>query len=337
MNYESYKQFFDGGFFPVDSTHNLVNLENTGEFSVKAILGSGADTKVVNHYLPSVQGLTNMLNNYTGGTKMESLQTHSNYFIPEIYDANSVAGCQKAIINYFEQRNKPIIINVNVAANTKIVFKPTYEDSDLYIDWGNGVKNYYHLKATYSVSHTYETAGTYKIKLWTNNEGVEVQGNTIQSIKVPYHCNILTSTTAYYGVTKVDEQIARAKLNVNSGATPYEGTEAIAFGDVDNAVNFNTGIADFCDLGDFVSTLTLIEIVAKNLYWDWKDLSFVNQLTIDVYPDDITAKTAIDYFAKQTYTAGKPILKILKGSGQEAIYQYAQTKKDKFSSISKEE
>lgn len=139
MKYESYKKFFSGGFFPVDSTHKLVNLENTGEFSVKATLGSGSDTKVVNHYLPSVQGLT------------------------------------------------------------------------------------------------------------------------------------------------------------------------------------------------------MVEIVAKNLYFDWKDLSFTHQLTIDVYPNDITAKTAIDYFARQTYTAGKPILKILKGSGQEAIYQYALTKSDKFSSISKEE
>lgn len=337
MKYESYKQFFNGGFFPVDSDHKLVNLENTGEFSVKATLGSGSNTKVVNHYLPSVQGLTNMLNNYTGGSRLESLTSHSNHFIPAIYDANSVAGVQKAIINYYEQRNKPYIITVSVAANTKIVFKPTYEDSDLYIDWGNGVKNYYHLKATYSVSHTYETAGTYKIKLWTKNEGVEVQGNTIKSIKVPFHTNILTTTTAYYGVTKVEEDIARATLNVNSGASPYEDTECVAFGDVDNAVKFNTGIADFCDLGDFVNSLTLIEIVAKNLYFDWKDLSFVNQLTIDVYPDEITAKTAIDYFAKQTYSAGKPILKILKGSGQESIYEYALTKADKFSSISKEE
>ena len=67
MKYESYKKFFSGGFFPVDSNHKLVNLEDTGEFTVKATLGSGADTKTVTHYLPSVIGLTNMLNGYTKG------------------------------------------------------------------------------------------------------------------------------------------------------------------------------------------------------------------------------------------------------------------------------
>ena len=114
MKYENYKKFFNGGFFPIDSDHKLVNLENTGEFTVKATLGSVSDTKIVNHYLPSVHGLTNMLNNYTGGSKLECLQSHSNFFIPEIYDMYSVAGVQKAIINYFEQKEKPIIINVSV-------------------------------------------------------------------------------------------------------------------------------------------------------------------------------------------------------------------------------
>lgn len=73
MNYESYKQFFDGGFFPIDSNHKLVNLESTGEFEVKATLGSGSDTKVVNHWCNSVNGLTNLLHNYTGGTTFESI------------------------------------------------------------------------------------------------------------------------------------------------------------------------------------------------------------------------------------------------------------------------
>jgi len=337
MNYELYKKFFDGSFFPVNDPDQLVNLESTGEFSVRSITGSGVNVKRVEHYLPSTIGLTNMLNGFTGGTRYEALSSHSNFFIPEIYNCTSYSGVQKAIINYFGQREKPYIINVTVADNAKIVFKPTYEDSSLCIDWGNGEKNYYQLKATYSVSHTFEKGGTYTLKLWTDNEGVEVQGNTINSIKVPFHTNIFTSSTAYFGVTKVVEDIARATLNVNSGATPYEGTASIAFGDIDKIpVHFNTGIADFTNLSKYTDSLELIEIVAKDLYFDWGDLSFTHQLTIDVYPDDLTAKTTIDYFARQTYTAGLPNLMIYKGNGQEEIYQYALTKTDKFASITKE-
>lgn len=43
MKYESYKKFFSGGFFPVDSLHKLVNLEDTGKFTVKATLDSGQE------------------------------------------------------------------------------------------------------------------------------------------------------------------------------------------------------------------------------------------------------------------------------------------------------
>lgn len=41
MKYESCKKFFNEGFFPIDRGHKLVNLKNTGEFTVKATLGSG--------------------------------------------------------------------------------------------------------------------------------------------------------------------------------------------------------------------------------------------------------------------------------------------------------
>lgn len=39
MKYENYKRFFKGGFYPVDSVHSLVNIEDTGEFSVRTIVG----------------------------------------------------------------------------------------------------------------------------------------------------------------------------------------------------------------------------------------------------------------------------------------------------------
>ena len=60
-------------------------------------------------------------------------------------------------------------------------------------------------------------------------------------------------------------------------------------------------------------------------------------MNIFLYPDEITGKTAIDYFSRQNFSFSKPKLTILKGSGQESIYQYALTKSDGFSSISKEE
>lgn len=353
MNYELYKKFFDGSFFPVNDPDQLVNLESTGEFSVRSITGSGVNVKRVEHYLPSTIGLTNMLNSFTGGSRFEALTSHSNFFIPEIYNCTSYSGVQKAIINYFAQREKPYVVDAHIADRGTVFLKATYEDTTYRIDWGDGKIQSGVIKVGESISKTYlatgGTSGDNTIRIWSNNQAVELStnGGHFKAIKSPFHINMfvgsnsLNTPSAYFGVTIVEETddypIWKVMLNINSGASPYDGTTAIAFGDIDKIpVHFNTGIADFTNLSKYTDSLELIEIVAKDLYFDWGDLSFTHQLTIDVYPDDLTAKTTIDYFARQTYTAGLPNLMIYKGNGQEEIYQYALTKTDKFASITKE-
>lgn len=336
MNYRLYKKFFSGSFFPVTDPNHLVNLESTGEFSVRSITGSGANTKRANHYLPSTIGLTNMLNGFTGGSRFEALSSHSNFFIPEIYDCTSYTGVQKAIVNYFMQREKPCIITVQVEANAKVTFKSTYEDSNLYIDWGTGTFDHYNLKATYSTSHTYTEGGTYQLRLKTMNEAIEVtvtSGN-ILSITAPFFTNILTSATSYFAVNKVEGPIARATINVNSSVSPYDGVEELQFGVDGKNINIQSGIADWCALDKYIG-VTTITLNCSNLYFDWADLSFTNPLSINVFPNEMTIKTAADYFSRQTYTT-KPTLTILKGIGQDKWYQYCvDNYSDKFASIVK--
>lgn len=354
MKYESYKQFFNGGFFPVDSDHKLVNLENTGEFSVKATLGSGSNTKVVNHYLPSVQGLTNMLNNYTGGSRLESLTSHSNHFIPAIYDANSVAGVQKAIINYYEQRNKPYIIGISISDVTGEYYytvKATYEDCDVKVDWGDGTIKSAHLKVNDEMSHSYTTDITTKIKIWTNGEGVRLNSEDnygLFKVSSPVNTNIVAycgaDVYAHFGTTHFNDdegtELSTIYFNVNSGYVPdivEGGNVFVYFGDDDKITKFNSGIADFMDLSKYVNVGQFF-IYASNLYFDWANLTFTTTvLDILIMPDELTIKTVAEYFSKQT-VANKVAINVLKGIGQDTWYQYlVDNYNGVFASISKEE
>ena len=340
MKYESYKKFFSGGFFPVDSLHKLVNLEDTGEFTVKATLGSGADTKVVNHCLPSVQGLTNMLNNYTGGSRFEALTTHSNFFIPEIYDCSSYTGVQKAVINYFEQRQKPIILKAT-ADVTDLSFTFKADHTDCVIDYGDGTVSTFSEDKDYAFDYTYGEEGEHIIKIWSDDGGIEVYnsdwGYITESSAVHrnYYMQVDGVGYAYFGVKKVDRNGWWVTVDANNKIAPYDNTTTLQFGD--GFTNFNKGIADLCNLNDYAATVTTFNLYCRNLYFDLPNIQFTKPLSINIQPDEITVKTASDYFARQTYTV-KPVLTILKGIGQETWYQYCvDNYSDKFSSITKEE
>lgn len=341
MKYESYKKFFSGGFFPVDSLHKLVNLEDTGEFTVKATLGSGADTKVVNHCLPSVQGLTNMLNNYTGGSRYEALTSHSHHFIPEMYDMTSVAGVQKTIVNYFEQRKKPIIIKLDKdVVDISVKFNAVHTDA--VIDFGDGTVRKYSQNKDYEFDYSYTEVKPHTVKIWSDNGGIQIytsDNGYITSVESSIYRNYFTQIDgvgyAYFGVKKINNPAWWLNTDVNNTETHFDNTTTLQFGD--GFTNFNTGIADWCNLNDYAATVTTFNLYCRNLYFDWSNIQFTKPLSINIQPDELTVKTASDYFARQTYTT-KPVLTILKGIGQETWYQYCvDNYSDKFSSISKEE
>lgn len=345
MNYEYYKKFFNGSFFPVTDPNHLVNLESTGEFSVKSITGSGENAKTLNHYLPSTIGLTNMLNGFTGGSRFDALSSHSNYFIPEIFDCDSYSGVQKAIINYFKQKTEnPIIIKTVGLVGTPIAaINAGYETVDYVVDWGDGTEERGHLEVNKTLSHQYESLYPRTIKIYTQNEGFRVSVQTPKmTITSPVFTNYTVNAKGGYFATKtvtLTNNMSPVTINANSGmviTTP----KTLQFGSERNIVNINSGIADFTNLSSYADTLTDVNLYCKNLYFDWADLTFKNQVSIYCYPDELTIKTTAGYFARQDWTTAKkkPIFTVLKGGAQDKWYNYlVENYSDKFASITKKE
>lgn len=344
MNYEYYKKFFNGSFFPVTDPNHLVNMESTGEFSVKSITGSGENAKTVNHYLPSTIGLTNMLNGFTGGSRFEALSSHSNYFIPEIFDCDSYSGVQKAIVNYFKQKTEnPIIIKTdNLIGTPAAAIKAGYETVDYVIDWGDGTEESGHLEVNQTLSHQYKNLYKKTIKIYTQNEGFIVSVSTPRfTIISPVFTNYTANVNGGYFATKTVmlKNVQTVTINANSG-TVITTPNTLQFGSEGNAVNINSGIADFTNLSSYADTLTDVNLYCRNLYFDWSDLTFKKQVTIKCYPDELTIKTTADYFARQDWTTAtkKPIFTVLKGGAQDKWYNYlVENYSDKFASITKEE
>lgn len=344
MNYEYYKKFFNGNFFPVTDPNHLVNLESTGEFSVKSITGSGVNAKTVNHYLPSTIGLTNMLNGFTGGSRFDALSSHSNYFIPEMFDCTSYSGVQKAIINYFKQKTEnPIIIKTaGLVGTPAAAINAGYETVDYVVDWGDGTEERGHLEVNQTLSHQYESLYPRTIKIYTQNEGFRVSVQTPKmTITSPVFTNYTVNAKGGYFATKtvtLTNNMSPVTINANSGmviTTP----KTLQFGSEGNIVNINSGIADFTNLSSYADTLTDVNLYCRNLYFDWADLTFKNQVHISCYPDELTIKTSASYFARQDWTTAKkkPIFTVLKGGAQDKWYNYlVENYSDKFASIVKE-
>lgn len=187
MNYENYKQFFDGGFFPIDSNHKLVNLANTREFEVTATTGSGADTKTTKHWCNSEAGLTNIVRNYTGGSKFEALtQSQGHTFIPELADCTSYTGAQKAIVNHFEQVKKPLIIDLDYTdADGKSIALTFETDTNRVIEWGDGET---YRGVDKAVNHQYAKKGIYRVKIYNWIDGqIKVQKTSTAYFKSPVY------------------------------------------------------------------------------------------------------------------------------------------------------
>lgn len=359
MNYEYYKKLFNGSFFPVTDPNHLVNLESTGEFSVKSITGSGVNAKTVNHYLPSTIGLTNMLNGFTGGSRFDALSSHSNYFIPEIFDCTSYSGVQKAIINYFKQKTEnPYVIRLynEMTEEDALTIEATYETVDYVVDWGDGGPiERGHLQAGQTISHTYtfnqelEDFDYKYLKLLSSNEAIKLSFNgegKINQIDSPTYVNnfiyqqLNCANKGMYGY-----EGSQAILNVNSGFKYDSDVYTIDFGDFAwrrrgrQPVNINGGLTDFLNLNNYKNTLMKLDLYCRNLSFDWADLTFKNQVRINCYPDELTIKTTADYFARQDWTTAtkKPIFTVLKGGAQDKWYNYlVENYSDKFDSIIKE-
>lgn len=337
MTYENYKQFFDGGFFPIDSDHKLVNLENSGEFEVTATTGSGADTKVTKHYLPSKVGLTNMLRNYTGGSKFEAL-THSqgHTFIPELADCTSYTGAQKAIVNHFEQVKKPLIIDLNYSdADGKSIALTFETNTNRTIEWGDGEV---YRGIDKAVNHQYAKKGNYRVQIYNWIDGqIKVQQTSELKISSPIYTTVVFDVNEMYvGYKSPNESYGSPSIEINTNnAKDQSEVSYLQFGFLNDIVNFNTGLAEWINLEEMKDTLGQVSIFAKNLYWDWKPLEFANTFEIAVYPDEITAKTAIEYFATKATTASGDKFSILiaDAPGAQSIYNWAQQYADKFGSI----
>lgn len=333
MKYENYKRFFKGGFYPVDSVHSLVNIEDTGEFSVRTIVGPNQVR--TDHYVPSLIGLTNVLNSYTGGSRFESLaHSGSTYFIPEIADCTSYTGVQKAIISYFERRNEPIILDLEVFDSDTWTVKLTFSsNSNKVIDWGDGNID----KGTGDVyEHNYGYAGIHRVTIYGALDGaISVERNGSATLRSPIFTTVVSGSTADYAVKYLHTDAGSFTINTDS-SYDVTGRSVLAFGDTKNGpVNVNTGLADWTNLEELAPSLTSVTLNCKNLHFDWKELEFANQVKLEVYPDDLTCHTAIEYFAtKATYSDGsKPILQILNGPNVQNVYNWAQQYADKFDSI----
>lgn len=328
MNYENYKQFFDGGFFPIDSNHKLVNLANTGEFEVTATTGSGADTKTTKHWCNSEVGLTNMLRNYTGGSKFEALtQSQGHTFIPELADCTSYTGAQKAIVNHFEQMKKPLIIDLNYTdADSKSIALTFETDTNRVIEWGDGETFRGVDKA---VNHQYAKKGNYRVKIYNWIDGqIKVQQTGFAHYLSPVHISILDGAKALFATKSDNEVNDIVYLNTNS-AIDFTGVESLMFGyksaETDDVPNMNSGLAEWVNLDEVADTLTELFLHCKNLYFDWKPLTFGDSFEIYLYPDEITTKTTLEYFANKAKVAdgSKFYVTFQNAPGCETMFNYA--------------
>lgn len=340
MNYENYKQFFDGGFFPIDSDHKLVNLENTGEFEVTTTTGSGANTKVEKHYLPSVVGLTNMLRKYTGGSKFEALtQSQGHTFIPELADCTSYVGAQKAIINHFEQVKKPLIIDLDYTnADVKSIALTFETDTNRIIEWGDGET---YRGVDKAVNHQYAKKGIYRVKIYNWIDGqIKVEQTGFAHYLSPVYISILDGDKALFATKSDNEVNDIVYLNINS-AIDFTGADSLMFGykssETDDVPNMNSGLAEWVNLDEVADTLTELFLHCKNLYFDWKPITFGDSFEIYLYPDEITTKTTLDYFANKAKVADGSKFGIVfqDAPGCETMLKYARENySDKFSYIS---
>ena len=330
MNYESYKQFFDGGFFPIDSNHKIVNLANTGEFEVTATTGSDADTKTTKHYLPYNTGLTNMLRNYTGGSKFEALtQSQRHTFIPELADCTSYSGAEKAIVNHFEQTKKPLIIDLDYSYSESKSISITFETStNRIIEWGDG-ETYRGTDIT--VNHQYNTAEKFRVKIYNWIDGqIKIQ----QTGEILNYFYPIYATTYSINDTFIISNCAleggsyeEIYFNTNS-AINQTGVSKVVFGTPDNIINMNTGLSEWINLEEMKDSVGEFYLYCKNLHFDGKNLTFGLGLDLYIYPDEVTAKTTIEYFA--TKATGTFSAHIIDAPGAQSIYNWAQQYADKF-------
>lgn len=371
MNYENYKKYFDGGFFPIDSDHKLVNLENTGEYEVTATTGSGADTKVEKQYKPSCTGLTNMLKDYTGGSRFEALtQSQGHTFIPELADCTTYTGAKKAIIDHYRAANEPykVIVDAPIDPDRRkendiyTIFVKPYNDEDEayikiltesgyseeklckgedYITFEMEIKSetYFYIWAPYDIlvqCAEMDDASIYKAVYSPIYRSFDASSNTQATFASKYanYLNVLDDGTEIYSI--------ETEINTNSAFEYYNSV--FTFGAPNDIVNINTGLADWLNLEGmshpfYSKKHSELNLYCKNLYFDWKELDFSQLLglTITIYPDPVTFKTAVTYFAtKATFASGVlPSVKILNASGQEEMYEWAQQYADKFDSIEK--
>lgn len=201
------------------------------------------------------------------------------------------------------------------------------------VDFGDGETYKGNAK---EVSHQYAGAGKYKVMIynWVDSQ-IKVTQTGLFKICSPVYVNCLMGSTLYVAVKSTDiTNVGISTINANS-SIDQSGVGVLYLGSKNDVVNFNTGLAEWVNIEEMKDTLTELYIYAKNLYFDWKPIAFSNAFWFDVYPNELTAKTAIEYFAtKATVASGDKFgVSIVNAPGAQAIYDWAQQYADKFEGI----
>ena len=90
----------------------------------------------------------------------------------------------------------------------------------------------------------------------------------------------------------------------------------------------NTGLSEWINLEEMKDSVGEFHLYCKNLHFDGKNLTFGLGLDLYIYPDEVTAKTTIEYFA--TKATGTFSAHIIDAPGAQSIYDWAQQYADKF-------